>query len=87
MSREAAAGLAILLTLVTPAGVSNGARAEERQPLYYQDPSGKLDYSPGPKKDAQGRDYVPVYEDTGASPAPANAPSLPAPAEIGRAHV
>src|SRR5215813_1156258 len=57
-----------------PAGASNGVRAEERQPLYYQDPSGKSDYSPAPKKDAQGRDYVPVYEDTGASPATAPAP-------------
>ena len=74
MSREAAAGLAILLTLVTPAGIRN-AWADERQPLYYQDPSGKPDYSPAPKKDAQGRDYVPVYEDTGASPA--SAPSSP----------
>ena len=80
MNRAATAGLAILLTLVTLAGASNGARAEERQPLYYQDPSGKPDYSPGPKKDAQGRDYVPVYEDTGASPAPTNAPAPLAPA-------
>ena len=77
MNRAATAGLAILLTLVTLAGASNGARAEERQPLYYQDPSGKPDYSPAPKKDAQGRDYVPVYEDTGASPAPATAPAPP----------
>jgi len=77
VNRAATAGLAILLTLVTLAGASNGARAEERQPLYYQDPSGKPDYSPAPKKDAQGRDYVPVYEDTGASPAPATAPAPP----------
>jgi Cu(I)/Ag(I) efflux system membrane fusion protein len=76
VSRAATAGLAILLTLVA-AGAWNAARAEERQPLYYQDPSGKPDYSPGPKKDAQGRDYVPVYEDTGASPAPVNAPAPP----------
>jgi len=79
VSRAAAAGLAILLTLVTLAGTWNAARAEERQPLYYQDPSSKPDYSAGPKKDAQGRDYIPVYEDTGA-PAPANAPAPPAPA-------
>src|SRR5215813_3320693 len=62
------------------AGAWNAVRAEERQPLYYQDPSGKPDYSPAPKKDAQGRDYVPVYEDTDASPTPANAPAPPAPA-------
>jgi Cu(I)/Ag(I) efflux system membrane fusion protein len=34
------------------------AAAAERTPLYYQDPSGKPDYSPTPKKDAEGRDYV-----------------------------
>jgi Cu(I)/Ag(I) efflux system membrane fusion protein len=77
VSRPATAGLAILLTLVTLAGTWNSAWAEERQPLYYQDPSGKPDYSPAPKKDTQGRDYLPVYEDTGASSAPASAPAPP----------
>jgi Cu(I)/Ag(I) efflux system membrane fusion protein len=52
--------------------------AAERTPLYYQDPSGKPDYSPTPKKDAEGRDYVRVYEEPGAAlvstPAPAAAP-------------
>jgi hypothetical protein len=55
------------------------AAAAERTPLYYQDPSGKPDYSPAPKKDAQGRDYVPVYEEPGVAPAspptPASAPA------------
>src|SRR5262245_29733161 len=51
------------------------AAAADRTPLYYQDPGGKPDYSPVPKKDPAGRDYVPVYEDTGASSAPA--PSAP----------
>jgi len=54
------------------------AAAAERTPLYYQDPSGKPDYSPTPKKDAEGRDYVPVYDEPGA--APANTPTSPAPA-------
>jgi membrane fusion protein, copper/silver efflux system len=51
--------------------------AAERAPLYYQDPSGKPDYSPTPKKDAEGRDYVPVYDEPGAAPAspPATASS------------
>ena len=53
MSRAATAVLATLLTLVTPAGTWH-AWAEERQPLYYQDPSGKPDYSPTPKKDTFG---------------------------------
>lgn len=35
----------------------------ERKPLYYQDPDGKPDYSPTPKKTADGRDYKPVYGD------------------------
>ena len=38
------------------------ARAEERKVLYYQDPMGKPDYSPTPKKDSMGMDYIPVYE-------------------------
>ena len=54
------------------------AAAAERTPLYYQDPSGKPDYSPTPKKDAEGRDYVPVYDEQGA--APASTPASPAPA-------
>jgi Cu(I)/Ag(I) efflux system membrane fusion protein len=49
--------------------------AAERTPLYYQDPSGKPDYSPTPKKDAEGRDYVPVYDEPGAAP---SAPLAPA---------
>src|SRR5689334_8560480 len=51
------------------------AAAAERSPLYYQDPTGKPDYSPMPKKDAEGRDYVPVYDERGTAP-----PSPPAPA-------
>src|SRR5246127_2079162 len=54
------------------------ATAAERTPLYYQDPSGKADYSPTPKKDAKGRDYVPVYDEQGT--APPSAPASPAPA-------
>lgn len=38
-----------------------------RVPLYYQDPDGKPDYSPAPKKTADGRDYRPVYSDAGAA--------------------
>ena len=34
-----------------------------RAVAYYQDPTGKSDFSPTPKKNAEGRDYVPVYED------------------------
>jgi Cu(I)/Ag(I) efflux system membrane fusion protein len=51
------------------------AAAAERPPLYYQDPSGKPDYSPTPKKDAEGRDYVPVYDEPGAAPSVPLAPA------------
>jgi membrane fusion protein, copper/silver efflux system len=37
--------------------------AAERKTLYYRDPSGAPFWSAEPKKDAQGRDYVPVFED------------------------
>jgi Cu(I)/Ag(I) efflux system membrane fusion protein len=47
--------------------------AEPRQPLYYQDPSGQSEFSPTPKKDVQGRDFVPVYDDPD-TPAPAAVP-------------
>src|SRR5215468_1230564 len=39
------------------------AAATERKILYYRDPSGAPYWSAEPKKDASGRDYLPVYED------------------------
>lgn len=42
-----------------PAPVAEAGRAV----LYYKDPTGKSDFSPEPRKDAQGRDYLPVYAD------------------------
>ena len=57
------------------------ARADDsdRQPLYYQDPDGQPFYSPGPTKNADGKDYKPIFEDAPAprvvtGPAPASAP-------------
>ena len=44
------------------------ARAQDI--AYYQDSTGKPDFSPVPKKDAKGRDFVPVYQDA-AEPAAA----------------
>ena len=50
------------------------ASQPERKPIYYQDPDGKLDYSPTPRKTADGRDYKPVFGD--AEPAlPQSAPA------------
>src|SRR5262245_656365 len=41
----------------------SAAAAAERKVLYYRDPSGAPYWSAEPKKDAQGRDYLPVFED------------------------
>jgi Cu(I)/Ag(I) efflux system membrane fusion protein len=43
-----------------------------RKPLYYQDPNGKADYSPTPKKTTDGREYVPVYDSAPVAPPPAS---------------
>ncbi len=53
----------------SPSPVSAVA-AEDRAILYYRDPSGAPFWSAEPKKDAQGRDYLPVYDDEEASLAP-----------------
>lgn len=46
-----------------------------RTPLYYQDPDGKADYSPTPKKTADGRGFKPVYGDVEpAAPLTSTAP-------------
>jgi Cu(I)/Ag(I) efflux system membrane fusion protein len=59
------------------------AVAAERTPLYYQDPSGKPDYWPTPKKDTEGRHYVPVYDEPGAAPTSTSTSPAPAPAPSG----
>jgi len=43
------------------------AAAAGRSVLYYRDPSGAPLWSAGPKKDPQGHDYLPVYDDEEAS--------------------
>jgi len=55
-------------------------------PLYYQNPDGKPDYSPTPKRSADGRDYVPVYEDT-AAPAASPSPTKPTGKSTGKGRV
>jgi hypothetical protein len=65
------------------AEIDVAAAAAERTPLYYQDPSGKPDYSPTPKKDAEGRDYVPVYDEQSGAPASTSASPAPPPAPRG----
>jgi membrane fusion protein, copper/silver efflux system len=44
--------------------------AANRAPLYYRDPSGAPLWSAGPKKDQQGRDYLPVFDDDHAATEP-----------------
>jgi len=39
------------------------AKSSDRTVLYYRDPSGAPYWSAEPKKDANGRDYLPVYSD------------------------
>ena len=37
--------------------------AAVRKVLYWKDPDGKADFAPAPKKTADGRDYLPVYDE------------------------
>ena len=43
--------------------IAIGMAAQDRPPLYYQDPDGKPFYAADPKKTADGRDYKPVFVD------------------------
>jgi len=43
--------------------VQASAQSADRKILYYRDPSGAPYWSAEPKKDANGRDYIPVYDD------------------------
>jgi len=46
------------------------AAAADRPVLYYRDPTGAPYWSATQKKDAQGRDYLPVYSDDESLVAP-----------------
>ncbi|MGY4309347.1 Cu(I)/Ag(I) efflux system membrane fusion protein [Bradyrhizobium sp. USDA 4369] len=52
------------------ADLTSPAAAAEGSPLYYRDPGGAPAWSAVPKKDAQGRDYLPVYDDESAAEPP-----------------
>jgi Cu(I)/Ag(I) efflux system membrane fusion protein len=54
------------------------AAAADRAPLYYRDPSGAPRWSRAPKKDSQGRDYLPVYDEQESSTEPPKAKRLQA---------
>jgi Cu(I)/Ag(I) efflux system membrane fusion protein len=58
-----------------PASLAQPTSADsERKVLYYRDPSGAPFWSATPKKDAAGRDFLPVYENEAASFDPASKP-------------
>ena len=61
----------------TSLSVAPQAAAAERTILYYRDPSGAPNWSAAPKSDAQGRSFLPVYDDAEPSFDP---PSSPKPA-------
>ena len=70
-----------LPAMAAPDRTGNAAQKETapaRAVLYYQHPDGTADYSPEPKKDERGRDYVAVLAD----PEPAPAPPAPAGGKI-----
>src|SRR5262249_4419115 len=56
-------GYARLPTGVLASALAPESAAAERKILYYRDPTGAPYWSAEPKKDADGRDYLPVYED------------------------
>jgi Cu(I)/Ag(I) efflux system membrane fusion protein len=51
------------LTAVVSPVATNTAVAADRAIIYYRDPNGAPYWSATPKKDKDGRDYLPVYED------------------------
>jgi Cu(I)/Ag(I) efflux system membrane fusion protein len=55
--------------------ITAAVAAEHSAPLYYQDPDGKPDYSPTPKKTSDGRDYIAVPADASAASGKAVAPA------------
>lgn len=81
-------GLARLPTTASAPAVAalwRAASAAERKILYYRDPGGAPFWSATRRRDAQGRDYLPVHDDEEISfdpPAPA-APAATAPAAAG----
>jgi Cu(I)/Ag(I) efflux system membrane fusion protein len=62
---------------------SNNASAVERKVLYYRDPSGAPYWSAEPKKDANGRDFLPVHDDEEPAFGPGGELSRPASADGG----
>ncbi len=71
----ACAGVALIAAAGAGLVAAAVAAAESPPPLYYQDPDGKPDYSPTPKKTSDGRDYIAVPADADAGSDKASAPA------------
>lgn len=77
MNRLGLACAGVALIAAAGAGLVTALAADSHHaPIYFQDPDGKPDYSPEPKKTADGRDYQPVFASDDAhsdkaSPTPA----------------
>ena len=76
MNRIVLACTGAALIAAAGAGLAVSAVAEANHPpIYYQDPDGKPDYSPTPKKTPDGRDYRLVSADDGAQAHKTSAPA------------
>ena len=67
-----------------PGSRASSQAGSERKILYYKDPMGQPDYSPVPKKDSMGMDYIPVYEGEKEGPQPGPSAAALAPASKGK---
>jgi len=83
LSAIAAVGYGYWSWTAVPATSTNitAAAAAEQKILYYRDPSGAPVWSATPKNDAQGRAFLPVYDDAEPTFEP---PAKPAAAQSGR---
>jgi membrane fusion protein, copper/silver efflux system len=82
----AAAGIGLVVGALRPpmpaiAIVTSAAAQGHGAPIYYQDPDGKPDYSPTPKKTPDGRDYRAVH--AGEEPSTTADPKTTPPASAG----
>src|SRR2546421_8732042 len=56
---------------------TTAAAGADRKIIYYHDPSGAPFWSAEPKKDASGRDYLPIFEDEDISFEPGGKKPVP----------
>src|SRR5882724_3090878 len=66
-----------LIPAMTALAATGPAQTDEKKVQYYRDPMGKPDYSPTPKKDSMGMDYIPVYEGEDETSSAQTQPAVP----------